>query len=134
MERKKIRMYSLYILFGALTTVINTAVYTFAYYKLLRSNTVSNVIAWVCAVLFAYVTNRKWVFESKSRNIKAEASMFFISRAVTGIIDVLLMYLAVDILNFGGDRAKIVTNAAVIVLNYILSRYGVFNKKNKRFL
>lgn len=122
----------LYLLFGGLTTLVNIVSY-YLFYNVLRcSNVISTVIAWVFSVLFAYVTNRIFVFESKASGTKAllrEIAAFFTCRLLTGIMDVAIMWLAVDIMNFNSMLWKIISNVLVIIINYFASKIFVFKKK-----
>ena len=124
----------LYILFGILTTLVNVVVY-FACYCLKFSTSASTVTAWILSVLFAYITNRKYVFGSKLSGIKKvfkEVSNFFLSRLSTGLLDLAVMLLFVDILEFNGMFIKVISNMVVIVLNYILSKFLVFKPLHKQ--
>lgn len=87
---------------------------------------ISNIIAWFFSVLFAYITNRIWVFESKSPEILKEMSLFFGGRIFSGVVDTVLMYLFIDVLVIGDFISKIVVQVIVIILNYIFSKLIVF--------
>ncbi|MDD7638468.1 MAG: GtrA family protein, partial [Clostridiales bacterium] len=118
-----------YGIFGVLTTVINIAVYTVCYNLLGISNVVSNVIAWILSVLFAYVTNKIWVFESKSTEWKVliyEMGSFFGCRLATGLLDLAIMYVTVDKLALNSTLMKCVSNVIVIIANYIFSKLVIF--------
>ena len=116
----------LYVFFGTLTFFVNVIVYFF-FEDLLNVNyIVSNILAWFFSVLFAYVTNRIWVFESKSQNILKEMSLFFGGRIFSGAVDTFLMYLFIDVLVIGDFISKIVVQVIVIILNYIFSKLIVF--------
>jgi putative flippase GtrA len=120
-----------YGFFGVCTTVINTAAYMLLFDVLKVPNVASTVIAWVAAVSFAYVTNRRWVFESKASGREAvtkEALKFFEMRAATGVLDVAIMFTAVDLLHGNGDIWKLISNVIVIILNYLASKLIVFKK------
>ena len=116
----------LYVVFGAFTFFVNLISYFFFANLLGINYLVSNGIAWFLSVLFAYVTNRSWVFESKSPNILKEMSLFFGGRIFSGIVDMFLMYAFIDLLMFDGSISKIVVQIIVIVLNYIFSKLIVF--------
>jgi len=127
-----------YLLFGVLTTVVNYLVYLPVYNLLGLSAAVSNAIAWVVAVAFAYVTNKIWVFHSKVKEPAAvlkEAAKFVSSRAATGVLEVLgvpfLILLGMDQKIFGidGMLAKMVVSVIVVIANYVLSKWLVFNNK-----
>ena len=118
-----------YLIFGVLTTVVNIVVY-YVFNTWLQVNyLVSNAIAWIASVLFAYITNRKYVFESKNTSMINELVKFIGARLSTGIMDMILMWLLVDILTMNSMVSKIVVNVLVIVLNYVLSKVFVFKKE-----
>ena len=116
----------LYILFGVLTTLVNIIVYFFFARLLSIHYLLSNVLAWFFSVLFAYITNRIWVFESKNDNIIKECALFFGGRLFSGAVDTGLMYLFIDILSVGDIISKIVIQVIVVVLNYLLSKLVIF--------
>ena len=121
-----------YGFFGVLTTAINIVAYTVSYDHLGISNVVSNVIAWVLSVLFAYVTNKIWVFESKSIELKVllyEIGAFFGCRLATGLLDLAIMYVAVDVMAWNSTLMKCASNVIVIIANYIFSKLIIFKKK-----
>ncbi|MBO7719704.1 MAG: GtrA family protein [Methanosphaera sp.] len=116
----------LYVVFGVLTTVVNIIVYVIFAKFLNIDYIISNIIAWFLSVLFAYITNRIWVFESKSSNILKEISLFFGGRLFSGVVDTSLLYLMVDILLVGDFVSKVVTQIIVVILNYVISKVVVF--------
>lgn len=118
----------MYLIFGVLTTVVNIVVYfVMADTSMMHIHyMISNVTAWFLSVLFAYITNRKYVFESKSQNILKEIISFFGSRLATGAMDMVFMWLFVEFNILPGFIAKVISNVFVIVANYILSKLVVF--------
>ena len=116
----------LYIVFGVLTTIVNIVAYLFFARLLGIHYIISNIVAWVLSVLFAYVTNRIWVFESKNSNIIKEMSLFFSGRIFSGIVDTGLMYVFIDLLSIGDFISKIVIQIIVVILNYLVSKLIVF--------
>ena len=119
----------LYLIFGVCTTVINTVCYWLLYDMLSWSNLLSTVIAWLAAVIFAFVTNKRYVFESKKSGIHeqlTEFASFFSCRILTGILDVVIMAVAVDMLKWNGLVWKLISNIIVTVLNYIASKFLIF--------
>ena len=113
-----------YLFFGGLTTL---------------GTNVGNVLSWVCAVSFAFVTNKLWVFNSKSWAWPAwlkEAGAFFAGRIFSGVVELgglpLLMWMGLDqpLLGIEGFAAKVTISVVVIILNYFLSKFLVFRKKN----
>lgn len=118
-----------YLIFGVLTTAVNVAVYHVCYREAGISNVVSSCIAWAAAVSFAFITNKPFVFGSHdwSRHTLArEAASFFVCRIGTGVVEVGMMYVLVDILAMHGTVMKLLTNFIVIVLNYVASKILVF--------
>jgi putative flippase GtrA len=118
----------LYVVFGAFTFFVNLISYFFFANILNINYLISNAIAWFLSVLFAYVTNRTWVFESKSPKILKEMSLFFGGRIFSGVVDMVLMYTFIDLLVFDDTISKIVVQIIVIVLNYIFSKLIVFKE------
>lgn len=121
-----------YLFFGVCTTIINVAVYNVFYYKISVSNVISTIVAWIVAVLFAFVTNKLFVFESKSFALKIigyELLSFLGCRLLTGAMDLLIMFVAVDCLHQNAMFWKIISNILVIVINYIASKLVIFKKK-----
>ncbi len=115
-----------YVIFGVLTTIINFVVYLF-FTRICGVNyIVSNIIAWFLSVLFAYVTNRIWVFESSNSNIIKEGGVFFGGRLFSGILDTGLMILFIDILTIGDLISKVIVQVVVIIFNYAYSKWIVF--------
>lgn len=121
-----------YLFFGVCTTAVNVATYYICYNVIQIANVPATVIAWVLAVLFAYITNKLFVFDSKSFDfgvLKKEILAFFGCRLLTGILDVIIMYLAVDCMYWNSIVWKIVSNILVIVLNYVASKLIIFKKR-----
>lgn len=128
---KKIIMY---LFFGGCTTLVNIVSYYILAHILNAYVMFSTILSWVLAVLFAYFTNRKWVFESKANkkeDVIREITSFFACRLATGIVDWLIMYIFVERLGFNDIVIKIISNIIVIILNYIASKLIVFNDKKK---
>ncbi len=119
----------MYFIFGVLTTVVNFVVYLLFARFLNVNYLISNVLAWFFSVLFAYVTNRIWVFESKNSNILKEMSLFFGGRIFSGVVDTALMYLLIGILAVGDVISKIIIQVIVVILNYVISKIIVFKDK-----
>ena len=86
----------------------------------------SNAVAWFLSVLFAYVTNRKYVFDSKNNQIIKEAISFFGSRLATGIMDMVLMWFLVNFNIVNDVVAKVVVNVIVVILNFIFAKISYF--------
>lgn len=118
-------------MFGVLTTLVNYIVYIPCYHCL-QSASLSNSIAWVFAVLFAYVTNKPFVFESHNWTWKVVAPEFvkFVgTRAASWLVETGVLFLTVDMLHWNGIVWKLVTSVLVVVLNYVGSKLLVFRGK-----
>lgn len=121
-----------YLFFGVLTTVINIGV--FAALQLLTSwnYQVETVIAWFLAVLFAYITNKLWVFSSHTVTLKAfftEMGSFFFFRLLSLAIEMVIMWVGVSLLKQNAILVKVVDNIVVIVANYVFSKVFIFRKR-----
>lgn len=142
-----------YVIFGVLTTVVSWGSYIVFVEKLSIALFVGNLLSWVCAVAFAYVTNKLWVFESKSWKpsvIGKEIVSFVASRGVTGVIEIVCvpllaktgfdnifynilekMNISMDILFTDGIYSKVVLAVVVVIVNYFLSKFLIFKKQKK---
>lgn len=144
---KKYKELIVYIIFGGLTTVVNLAVFTLVGMILGDDKyLVTNAIAWFAAVIFAYITNKIWVFESKSWSGKVllkEIPSFFAARVFSFLLEEAGLFLFVDLLSFddisinilsfeisGEFIAKIILAVVVVIVNYVLSKLVIFKKKN----
>ena len=122
-----------YAVFGAGATVINIVSYrvlanTFGKKYFL----IANIIAWILAFIFAFITNKLFVFESKSWETQIAMKEFvgFLSaRLATGILDTVLMWLFVSIISLDDTLSKIIINILVIIINYIASKFFIFKKE-----
>ena len=119
----------LYLFFGALTTGISIA--TFMLFDLITHELVANLISWICAVTFAYVTNRRWVFQSQATGQQClrEMGAFFAGRLATLGLEEVLLLVFVTWLQFHSTFIKVVAQILVLVLNYVISKLLVFRKK-----
>lgn len=121
-----------YLIFGILTTVVNYVVYLPLYNWAGLSATVSNAIAWVFAVAFAFLSNKPFVFKSHDWSMKTvipELGKFLGCRIGSGLMETGIIFLFVDLLCWDGNIMKLVTSVLVIILNYIGSKLLVFKKK-----
>lgn len=115
-----------------LTTVINLVVYAACYEGAGLSNVVSTVIAWIVAVSVAYVTNKLWFFESRSFEVRVvlyEILTFFGCRILTGVLDIAIMYISVDVYQCNAMIFKFLSNVIVILLNFVASKLIIFVRK-----
>ena len=124
-----------YLIFGGLTTVVNFVCYLLLTKVLGAEEVLSNVIALVVSILFAYVTNKIFVFESKTvapKEIAKEMVSFFACRGVTSLIDIGLFALLVKIMGINDILVKLFNQVLVIVLNYVFSKLIIFKKKDRK--
>ncbi len=118
-----------YLFFGVLTTLVNYIVY-FTLYNLIKlSGIISNIISWVAAVIFAFLTNKPFVFQSKdwsSATVLSELTKFVGCRVGSGLLETVIIFVTVDILSWNGNLIKILTGILVVIINYFSSKKIVF--------
>ena len=120
-----------YLFFGGLTTAVNYLVYLPCFNLLSLSAAVSNAIAWVVAVAFAYLTNKPFVFRShdwSAKTVIPELTKFVTCRIGSGLLETGILFLCVDLLQFNGNVWKLITSVVVVILNYVASKLLVFKK------
>lgn len=121
-----------YLIFGGLSTVVNFVTYYITARLFGIDEVVSSGISWFCSVLFAYITNKIFVFESKTNTVKAvlkEIGAFFLARVISGILcDVGTFALMVKVFHINDIFSKIVTQVMVVIVNYIFSKLIIFRK------
>ena len=121
-----------YLVFGVLTTVVNYAVYLPVYNFCGISAAVSNMIAWIVAVVFAFLTNKPFVFHSydwSAKTVVPELIKFVSCRLASGVMETVILFLAVDCMNWDGNIWKLITQVLVIIINYVGSKLLVFRNK-----
>lgn len=121
-----------YLFFGVLTTLVNYAVYLPLYNYAGLSAAASNVIAWVAAVAFAFLTNKPFVFGSHDWSLQVvlpELGKFLGCRIGSGLAETAILFLTVDLLAWNGNFWKLLTSVLVVILNYVGSKLLVFKKK-----
>ena len=118
----------LYLFFGVLTTAVSFASFYLLCYPLAIGELVANPISWVAAVLFAFFTNRTWVFKTHGGTLIREMALFFGARVSTLIFEELVLFLFVTTLAHDAMTVKVVASVGVLVLNYVLSKLVVFRK------
>lgn len=131
---QKYRSIIAYLFFGGLTTFINLAVYYVCYYSIGIGSDSSTVIAWFITILAVFVTNKPFVFDSYSWKPNVwipELFNFFLCRIGTGVVEIIMMHILVEILLFPGMVMKLLTNIIVIILNYVASKLIVFRKRHE---
>ena len=125
---KKYKEQILYLVFGGLTTLINIIVFFITNKVLNISWQISNILAWFFAGLFAYIVNRKFVFESKNENVLKEMISFFFFRILSLFIDMAVMFIFIDIIKLDSAISKLLVQFIIVVVNYIFSKLIIFNK------
>ena len=122
-----------YLLFGVLTTAVNIVSFWLLDSGLELDYKLSTAISWIVSVIFAFVTNKLYVFNSKSidtRSVFKELLSFVFFRWLSLIIDLLTMIVLVEFLKLDSLFAKIIANVFVVIFNYFASKYVVFKKSN----
>lgn len=122
-----------YLIFGVLSTIVNFVSY-YIFARLVGiDEVISSGMSWFCSVLFAYITNKIFVFDSKTESKKdllKECISFFLARIVSGILcDVGTFALMVKVLKINDIVSKIVTQVMVVIVNYVFSKFIIFKRK-----
>lgn len=135
-SKEKINEIIRYLIVGVLTTIVSLGIYYGLVFTILNPENpaelqIANILSWVGAVIFAYITNRIFVFKSHNQNHLKEITNFVGSRLLTLFLDMAIMFLGVTILKQNDKLIKIVSQVAITVSNYFLSKWFVFNKKEK---
>ena len=124
-----------YLIFGVLTTVVSLVTKYLLLFTILDARNsvqlqIAVIVSWIFACLFAYITNRIWVFESKSKEMLKEMVKFFGARLATLGMEMLIMFIFVTALGLNSDMWVViwtlVTQVLVVIGNYILSKLIVF--------
>lgn len=126
---KKYKEQILYLFFGGLTTLISIGVFVFFTKVIPLDELIANIISWVIAVLFAFVTNRLWVFESaKDKGIIKQILSFYAGRLATLGVEEVLLLVFIKLLSLNSIAVKTTAQIVVIILNYIISKIFIFKK------
>ncbi len=122
-----------YLIFGVLTTVVSIVSYMLFANLLFSEKTditvqISNILSWIFAVIFAYLTNRKYVFNSKSEGKEKykEVFNFFLARFFSLIIDMALMFVLFSLMHIDDTISKIIVQFVIVIINYVFSKFLVF--------
>lgn len=132
---KKYREILVYGIVGGGTTVINLSAYYLFSSIIGIQYLISNVLAWIAAFAFAFLANKLWVFESKSFQkdlVIKELASFFFARISTGVLDMLLLFVFVDFIGLHPLVSKVIDTVISSILNYILSKFWIFNMERKK--
>ena len=125
-----------YLVVGGLTTLVSLAVYYGCVLTFLDPHVpvqlqTANVLSWIASVTFAYFANRRFVFQSRNRNILREAVLFYAGRVGTLLLDMAVMFLGVTVLGQNDKLVKLADQVIIIVANYVISKVFVFKKEGK---
>lgn len=129
-----------YLIFGVLTTIVNLVIKYILLFTILNPTNafelqVAIIISWIAGVLFAYFTNRKFVFESKNENKLKEFISFVVARITTLLLEMFIMWFFVTLLKLNSDLYVVIftliAQVAVVIGNYIFSKLFVFKKADK---
>jgi putative flippase GtrA len=129
---RKYKEVLLYLFFGVLTTVVSIVTYAVFNIVFGINELIANVLSWILAVLFAFFTNRIWVFSAPTKTTMEffkQMATFASGRLVTLAIEEIILLVFITILHFNSLVVKIVAQVVVIVLNYVISKLVVFRKK-----
>ena len=129
---KKNKEMLLYLFFGGLTFVVSVVTYGFFNIGMGLNELIANVMSWVLAVLFAFATNRVWVFQAPTHTITEflkQMLSFFGGRVVTLVIEEIILLVFITWLGFNSMVVKVIAQVIVIVLNYVISKFFVFSEK-----
>ena len=122
----------LYLIFGFLSTLLNIVIFFILNSTLSIEYQIANIIAWIIVVIFAFITNKIFVFESKKsskKDVAKETISFFVARLITLLMEMLLLYLLIEKILKLEIIAKIIINIIVIIANYFFSKLIVFKKR-----
>lgn len=118
-----------YLVVGAFTTLISIVSY-YLFRLVLEDYFICTILSWICAVLFAYITNRLFVFKSKDKNVLKEFFAFIFSRILSLVFEMLFMFILVDVFKISDKISKLAVQFFIIVLNYVFSKLFVFKAKD----
>lgn len=123
----------LYLFFGGLTFIVSIGSYAFFDISIKLEPLIANIFSWILAVLFAYITNRIWVFQNTAggfADILKEILSFFGGRVVTLIMEEIILYVGIEILSVNSIAVKVIGQIVVIVSNYFISKIVVFRNRD----
>lgn len=126
---KKNKEMLLYLFFGGLSFIVSVATYALFNVPMKMDALIANVLSWIITVMFAFLTNRVWVFASPTDNIKdfmKQMLSFYSGRIITLVIEEAILLVFINMLGFGSLLVKIVAQVVVILLNYVISKLFIF--------
>lgn len=132
MNKMKLWEIFLYLLFGIIGTILNIILFYILSQKFYFHYIVSNFFAWLFSIIFAFVTNKIWVFNSKSWGMALwikEFLQFILARIGTCAFDMVFMFISISLLKYDETISKIIANVFVVIINYICSKLWIFNNR-----
>lgn len=120
-----------YLFFGVLSTIVNYGVYMVCSDAAGLPAIASNVVAWAAAVIFAFITNKLFVFHSKSwqpSELFPEIGKFLSCRVASGIMETVFLWITVDALHWPNFVMKAIASVSVVITNYFASKFLIFRK------
>lgn len=123
-----------YLFFGVLSTLFSFLIWWICNDFFDMHYQIANIVSWIFAVLFAFFTNKLYVFESKDKSLKtivSEIIKFYFFRLVTLLVDIAAMYIMVELMQMSEILAKIISTFIVILGNYLFSKFFIFKKKDE---
>ena len=132
MKKRNLKEIFLYILFGVLTTIVSISLF-YLFHRIWNWNEhISNILSWICAVLFAFFTNRIWVFEQSTQGFLSfirQMTSFFGGRLFTLGLEEGIILIFITMLHYNSMLVKTAAQIIVIVANYFISKLVVFREK-----
>lgn len=128
----KYREQIIYLFFGGLTFFVNFFVFTVLDHLMIDKTLTANVIAWIAGVMFAFYTNRRWVFVNKEqKNLMYQFISFSAGRLFTLVLEEVVLFIGCDVLQLWTIGIKLMAQIVVIILNYVISKVIVFNNRKE---
>lgn len=124
----------LYLFFGGLSFVVSIATYALFNVSFGINELIANILSWIITVMFAFLTNRIWVFNSPTNGLEEfikQMVAFYGGRVVTLVVEEVILLVFITLLHFQSMLVKVVAQVIVIVLNYVISKLVIFNKESK---
>ncbi|MFD1466048.1 GtrA family protein [Lapidilactobacillus mulanensis] len=124
----------MYLFYGGWTTVVNIVAFAICHNLLSFNWQIANTIAWILSVLFAFVTNKLWVFHSKTETFGAlswEFAKFVFARLISYGMDMGSMYILIDLMSANTLLAKLITQVIIVIANYFFSKIFIFKSREK---
>lgn len=129
---KKYKEMLLYLFFGGLSFIVSISIYAAFNIGMALNELIANVLSWIITVMFAFLTNRIWVFRSPTNSVSEfikQMFAFYSGRVITLIVEEAVLLIFITWLGFNSILIKVIAQVIVIVLNYIISKLLIFKNK-----